>query len=108
MLGVRPKYPSDVLPCNQHYTLSDTWSGSLFLALSPSLCDTRWFLLAGDGFVQGVVGIKDSVVRGDCSTLPGNELPRIAEQVTDSQYFRILLCGCLHFSSGLRLFIFTQ
>lgn len=41
---------------------------------------------------QGVIGVSDRVSRGDCSTLPGNELPLLAEKVR----------GC--YSSGPRFF----
>ena len=33
---------------------------------------------------QGVIGVSDSVSRGDCSTLPGNELPLLAKKVRRS------------------------
>lgn len=30
---------------------------------------------------QGVIGVSENVLRGDCSTIPGNELPLLAQQV---------------------------
>lgn len=37
--------------------------------------------MAGRMFSQGVIGVSEDAIRGDCSTLPGNELDLIAQQV---------------------------
>lgn len=55
---------------------------------------------------QGVIGLSEDVIRGDCSTLPGNELELIAQQVhTPNVLLRICCDECPLFSLSPRLYL---
>ncbi|CAM9215059.1 unnamed protein product, partial [Laminaria digitata] len=49
-------------------------------AQTPDSAGTATAMNTGYKTKSGVVGVSDGVSRGDCSTLPGNELPLLAEQ----------------------------